>query len=100
MKIASGLKWPYILKLTGFAITLIVLVLVLLLAETSRRIVANLVVWDCPQPGHTPADIGLQNFETVQLEQELPADEAPAGILDGFPGAAIPDDHLTGTIVA
>jgi hypothetical protein len=64
----SNLKWSYVFKLTAFTIVVILIASVLLMAEVSRRIVAHLTVWDCPLPAHTPAEVGLANYQTVQLQ--------------------------------
>jgi uncharacterized protein len=64
------LNWRYILKLTGFALVLTLLSLIVITAEASRRIVANLIVWDCPVPRRTPAEVGLANYQVVQIQPQ------------------------------
>jgi len=44
------------------------LTFVLLTVEGSRRLVANLTVWDCPIPTQTPADVGIATYETTQIQ--------------------------------
>lgn len=84
----SNLKWPYVFKLTGFTIGVILIALILLLAETSRRIVAHLTVWDCPQPTRTPAEVGLPNYQTVQI-QPRPNQTLTAWYIPSQNGASI-----------
>ena len=66
----SHLKWRSILKLTGFALILTLLSLIVITAEASRRIVANLIIWDCPVPSRTPAEVGLANYQVVQIQPQ------------------------------
>ncbi len=63
--------WSYIFKLTGFTTLVILVALVLLLAETCRRLVVHLTVWDCPSPTRTPADVGWPAYQTIQLHPRL-----------------------------
>lgn len=64
----STLKWRYVLKLTGFAVVVIFAAFLLVTIESSRRLVAGLTVWDCPLPGRTPADVGLDHYSDVRLQ--------------------------------
>ncbi len=82
------IKWPYIFKLVGFAIAIILIVLVFLIVEFSRRYVAHLVVWDCPAPALTPADIGLDNYELVQIQPQ-PDQMLTAWYIPSQNGAAV-----------
>jgi fermentation-respiration switch protein FrsA (DUF1100 family) len=62
------LKWPYIFKLTGFAVIVILLALLFLLVEVNRQIIKHFTMWDCPQPVRTPADVGLTDYKTLPVE--------------------------------
>jgi pimeloyl-ACP methyl ester carboxylesterase len=66
----SKLKWAYVLKLVAFAIIVVLLGLTLIIAEISRRIVTRLTIWDCPAPSRTPADVGLTNYQVVQIQPQ------------------------------
>lgn len=84
----SNLKWPYILKLTAFAITIVLLSLTLIIAEISRRIVTGLTIWDCPVPSRTPADIGLTHYQVVQIQPQ-PGQTLTGWYLPSQNGAAV-----------
>ncbi|MCL4297760.1 MAG: prolyl oligopeptidase family serine peptidase [Anaerolineae bacterium] len=81
-------KWSYILKLTAFAVIIILLGLTLMVAEISRRIVTGLTIWDCPVPSRTPADIGLTHYQTVQIQPQ-PGQTLTGWYLPSQNGAAV-----------
>lgn len=75
-------NWPYVFKLTGFTLVVMLMALVILLIEASRQYVAYLTVWDCPVPARTPAELGLPDARLVQIRprpgQSLAAWYAPS----------------------
>lgn len=64
------LNWSYVFKLTGFAVVVVLLGALLIIAEASRRVVIGLTFWDCPAPSRTPADVGLTGYQEVHLQPQ------------------------------
>lgn len=63
-----SINWRYVIKLAGFAVLLILAAFLLLVVESSRRLVASLTEWECPAPAQTPTDVGLAHYEVTQIQ--------------------------------
>ncbi len=81
-------NWLYIVKLVSFVAVIILVVLLLVAMESSRRVVARLTRWDCPVPSHTPATVGLAQYEVVQIQLQ-PGQALTAWYVPSRNGAAV-----------
>lgn len=83
-----NLNWPYFLKLTIFTVIIVLLGAILIMAEASRRLVTYLTLWDCPTPSRTPAEVGLTDYRTIQIQPQ-PGQRLTAWYVPSQNGAAI-----------